>query len=99
MAGEDDHRQGGIEARGDPVGLADLAQHVEPGGVGQREIEQQQIRMVVAAEPQSVGSVGSRQHPEAVGDEVVAEQLERRRVVLADDQVGDLAALGKHWPV
>jgi hypothetical protein len=55
--------------------------------------------VVVAAEPQGIGSVWGRQDPEAIGDEVVAEQLERRGVVLADDQVGDLAALGKHWPV
>jgi hypothetical protein len=55
--------------------------------------------VVVAAKPQGIGSVWSRQHSEAIGDQVVAEQLERLSVVLADDQVGDLAALGKHWPV
>ncbi len=81
-----------------PSALADLTQHVEPGGIGQREIEQQQVGVVVAAEPQRVGSARGGQHPEAIGDEVVAEQLERRGVVLADDQVGDLTSLGKHWP-
>ena len=98
-AGEDDHRQAGVEARGDPVGVADLAQHVEPGRIGQREVEQQQVGVVVAAEPQRIGSARRRQHSEAVGGQVVAEQLERRRVVLADDQAGDLSSLGKHWPV
>lgn len=55
--------------------------------------------MVVATEPQSVGSVGGRQDSEAISDQVVAEQLECLGIVLADDQVGDLTALGKHWPV
>ena len=86
----------GSKRERDPVGLADLAQHVEPGGVGQGQVEQQQIGVVVAAEPQGVGSARRRQHAEAVGDEVIAEQLQGRRVVLADDQARDLSSLGKH---
>ena len=75
-AGEDDHRQARVEAGVDAVGLADLAQDVEAGGVGQGEVEQEQVRVVVAAEAQRVGGAGRGHDAEAVGGEVVAEQLE-----------------------
>ena len=44
----------GRSAPSTPSDAADLAQDVEPGGVGEAEVEQQQVRLVVAAEPQRV---------------------------------------------
>ena len=52
--------------------------------------------MVVAAEAQRIGGARCRQDAEAVGDQVVAEQLQGHRVVLADDDAGDLLSLGQH---
>ena len=67
-----------------------------PGGVGQREVQEQQVGVVVAAEAERVGGAGRRHHAEAVGGEVLAEQVEGDVVVLADDEAGDLFSLGKH---
>ena len=79
-----------------PVGVADLAQDVEPGGIGKRQVEQEQVGLVVAAEPKRVGGTGGGKRPEPVGHEVLAEQLQGRGVVLADDDGGDLSSLGQH---
>ncbi len=62
-AGQDDDRQARVVAGVDAVGLADLAQDVEAGGVGQRQVEQQQVGMVVAAEAQRVGGARGRAGP------------------------------------
>jgi hypothetical protein len=50
------------------------------------------------AQPQSVRGAGGRQGLVAVGLEVIAEQLERGLVVLADDDRCDLVNLREHAP-
>ncbi len=54
--------------------------------------------MIEAAESQRVGSAWGRQDAEAVGNQVVAEQLQSYLVVLADDDAGDLSAVRQHRP-
>ena len=95
-AGEDDHRKQGIKTRGDAVGLTDLPQDVEPGGVRQGQVEEQQIGLFVVTHPQRVGRARRRHRVEAVRGEVIAEQLEGRLVVLTDDDGRDLFSIGKH---
>jgi hypothetical protein len=91
--GEHEDRQLGIEAvaRG-----ADLTQHVDPRGIGQPQVEQHQVRVVVAAEAQRIGGARRGQRPIAVGRQVIAEQLACRVVVLADHHGRQLFDLRQH---
>ena len=73
-----------------------VAQDVEAGGVGQGQVEQQQVGVVVATEAQRVGGARRGQDLEAVRRQVVAEQVEGGIVVLADDDRGDLFSFGQH---
>src|SRR4051794_5306284 len=52
--------------------------------------------LVVAAEPQRVRRARRRQGAVAVRGQVIAEQLARRIIVLADDHRGDLFDVGQH---
>src|SRR5262245_60131774 len=90
---EDQHGQLGVEAL---TARADLTEDVDPLGIRESEIEQHQVGMVVAAEPQGVGSAGGRKRPVAVGGELVAEQLAGWIVILADDHRRQLFDLWKH---
>jgi hypothetical protein len=92
-AREDQHRQVRVEA---VTRAADLPEHLDPARIGQTEVEQHQVRVVVAAEPQGIGRARRREHAVAVGGEVVAEQLARRVVVLADHHGGELFDGGQH---
>jgi hypothetical protein len=90
---EDEHRQLGIEA---VVRAADLAEDVDARGIRQPKVEHHQIRLVVAAEAQRVRSARGGQGPVAVRRQLVAEQLARRIVVLADHHGGDLFYVRQH---
>jgi hypothetical protein len=93
---EHDHGQIGVVATGRAVGGADLAQHVEAGRVGQHQVEQKEVGLLVVTEAQGVGRARRRQGPVAIRGQVVAEQIERRRVVLANDDRRARFDLGQH---
>ena len=95
-AGQDDHRQLAVELGGGALGGADPAQYVEPGGVGEGEVEQQGVGLAEAAEAQRVGGGRCGQGAVAVGLEVVDEQLAGQRIVLADDDRREGLDLGQH---
>ena len=53
-AAQDDHRQQRVEAADGALGGADLAKHVEPARVRQAQVEKQEVRSLVVAEPERV---------------------------------------------
>ena len=95
-AAEHDYGQRRVVAPGRAVGGADLAQDIEAREVRKPQIEQQQIGLLVVAVTQRVGGAVGRERLVAVGGQVIAKQLERRLVVLADDHRGELVDFGQH---
>jgi hypothetical protein len=84
-AAEDDHRQLRVLAAGRALRGADLTQDLQAEGIREAKVEQQQLGLLVVAEAQSIGGRRRRKGPEAIGLEVIAQQFQSRRVVLADD--------------
>jgi hypothetical protein len=95
---EHDDRQVRVDPRLDPVGLADLLQHVDARHVGQGQVEDEDVGVVEATEPKGVGAARRRQCLEVVGDQVLAEHLEGGVVPVADDDRRDLVYLGHDSP-
>jgi hypothetical protein len=93
---EHDHREVGVVAPGRAVSRADLPQNVETWRVGQQQVEKQEVGLLVVAEAQRVRSARRGQGAVTIGGQVIAQQLERRGVVLADDYGRALFDLGQH---
>ena len=94
-AGENDHRKLRVVPARRRLGAADLSQDVQAGRVRQLQVQQEKVGAPVVALAQRVGRRRSRDRVVAIGGEVVAEKLEGRLVVLADDNDAEGLAGGK----
>jgi hypothetical protein len=95
-AREDDDREIWIDVI---AGRSDLPEHVDPGGVGEPQVEDHQVGVVVAAEPERIRGARRRDGAVTVRGQVVAEELAGRVVVLADHRCRQLFDLGEHAPL
>jgi hypothetical protein len=74
------------------------ARHLQAERVGQPQVEQQQVGLLVVAEPERVGGRRRGQGAVAIRLEVVAEQLQCRRVVLAHHYGGNRLGVRQRQP-
>ena len=79
-----------------PFHYPELAKDIDAARVRKSQLEHHQVGMAVSAEPQRVRGAGRRQCPIPVCGQVVAEQLPRRVVVVADHHRRELFDLGEH---
>jgi hypothetical protein len=84
-AGQHDHRQIGIDARGPAVGSADAVEQVQAATTLEPQVEQNERRPPHVDRAQALRRCPRARHPEPVGDKIVSQKALRRLVVL-DDQ-------------
>ena len=90
--GQDDHREIGIDASGEPVGRAHAIEHVQAASALEAQVEQHQAGAAHLDRAQPLGGARRARHPEAVGGQIVGQKALRRLVVL-DDQDQPVALL------
>lgn len=77
------------------VRLPNLTQNAEARGIRQAQIEQQQIVRTELTVTERSGRGRCGQHLEAIGRQVIAEEVEGGPVVFTEDQLGDWGSIGQ----
>jgi hypothetical protein len=86
VAGDHHHR----DARGAPL---QLAQDVDPGPVGQPQVEEDRRRVPLGEEPEPLPHGGGAQHPIAAGLQHLPGDLPDAFVVVDDEEEGPIGIL------
>ena len=63
----------------------DLARHLEPGQLGQHQVEQHEVRLIALEALERGAAVGRLDDAESVGLQGLGERLAQRRLVLDDE--------------
>ena len=92
--GHHDQRQAGIEPRRDAVGGAHARDQVEPRAVGQPEVDEREVGLLVLEEPHGVVHRVGQQDVESVRGEVVGEEGPQTEVVLDEQEGGGVGHAG-----
>ena len=100
-SGEHDHRQGGVEARGQPVGRPDAVEQRQSACALESQVEHHERRLAYLDRPQTLFHAARPGHTEAVGGEVVEQEASGQFIVLDHEkraQFGHLRVRLPAWP-
>jgi len=95
-SGDDDDREGGVDARGEPVGAADPVEQGEAAAVLEHEVEDDEVRLSHLDGPQPLARGARSGYAKAVRREVLGQEGTGGVVVLDDEHGG---AVGVHGPL
>jgi len=86
VPGDDDHRNVGVDPRGHAVGGPDAVEQVQAVALLQPQVQQDERRMAHLDLAHALSRAGGAGHREAVGGQVLGEEVASGVVVFDDQQ-------------